>query len=219
MTNPDYDHHVAGVIPPDRARGERPGFAAVDLRQRPLRTWGATLFMVFATGFGMIALTCFADHVSMHDHKLAAADEPGAGMIIRSELRQVWLSRSLLELAKRESLSERFVTFDDFKTSLEIRDQENTWYAVTFRSHRADGNFGDLTIVRRPYHDPGHFPEIQTILDMVAANPIPDPSADISKPLVCLLPEELLKREPREAMAELLGHPVERQRSDGPDGS
>ena len=90
---------------------------------------------------------------------------------------------------------------------------------MTFRAHQANGRAVDMTFVRHPYRDPGHFPELELILDAVAEVPPRDGTNAPLPPTVQLLPETLLVREPLEVMGELLGHPKRNAESASSDVS
>jgi hypothetical protein len=208
MSNLDYADHGTGIALDDRAGEEKPILVMGGSWRRSLPTWAGTVFLVCLAGTGIMGLSYFTSHVTdAHDRALATEDQPGGGVITRSVMRDLWVFPSFVELAKCRSRPERINSFEDLKRSLEIRDQERLWYAVTFRAHQADGRVVDLTFVRQPYRDPEHFAEFLTILSL-ASGVAPLEAVDESSPAtVNLLPESVLGREPLEVMAELLGEP------------
>lgn len=180
--------------------------------------------MVFMIGAGMMGLTRFAFHVSKQGQNLAPADRPGAGIIVRSEVLRIWLHPTLIELATRQSQSEVIRTHEDLRRVLELRGQKNLWYAVTIRGHRVDGDFVDILFLRQPYTEPRLFPEFLEILATTVGNSAGATTDDFSTASVHILPEDLVKLELRDAIAELqsdpaaLVNPEPRGDSGGPDG-
>jgi hypothetical protein len=142
-------------------------------------------------------LTRFAYHVTRHAHGLADDDGADAGIVIRTEVLHLWLPQTLLEQAKHRPLQQ----------FLERQGQDNLWYALTVRGHQHNGGFADITIVRRPCNDPARLSELLDILATAGGNPPSDPKLDFSHASVHIIAEEMAHREPREVIAELLGHP------------
>ncbi len=165
------------------------------------------MFMVFAIAAGAIGLTLFASHVSTEEQTLVNADEPGSGTIVRFEALDVWLPAVLIELAKPDAATGAMRTHADLRRYLEVRGQEDVWYAMKVRGHQTDGGFADMPFVRRPYNEPDAFSEFLEILAMAAGNSSGEPAAKFSSCSVRLLDQSLLKRDPRSAVAELLNGP------------
>ncbi len=100
-------------------------------------------------------------------------------------------------------------THQGLQDVLERQNQKNLWYALTIRGHQVNGEFIDLTIIRKAYDDPNGTPEMVQILKAVAGNPPRTPARDFSTASVHIIPDDSLIREPREVITELLGHPSE----------
>jgi hypothetical protein len=173
--------------------------------ERLFANWGGPIHMLFTIGVGMIGLGCFASHMSTQNPGLAPADQPGAGIVLWSEILDIWLPPALIELAKRQPHSGEVLTHEELRRLLEVRGQERLWYALTIRGYQVAGGHADLTFVRQPHVDPGHFFELLTILAAAAGNPPVDAAEGLSTAALHILPQELLRREPREVMVELLG--------------
>jgi hypothetical protein len=156
-----------------------------------------SIMMTIVIVAAVVGLTRFASHVTRQAQELTFADAPGAGNVIRTEVLHVWLPQTLFERSKHQSP----------QRSLELQGRENFWYAVTTRAHQVNGEFADVTFIRRPCDDPEHFPELLEFLAAAGGNPPIDPDANFSKAEVHIIAEKLPKRGPREVMAELLGHP------------
>jgi hypothetical protein len=187
---------------------------SVDMAARSPRLfvsiWESTVFIVFVTAAGALGLTRFASHVGGQDQDLASSDQPGGGIIIRSEVLRVWLPPALLELAKREPPVGTIRNHEAFRRFLEIRRQEKVWYAIAVRGYQANGDIVDMPFVRRPYGEPRQFPELLEMLAIATVNSSGDPMDKPSTTLVSPVPERLLRRDPLDAIAELLDDPAPR---------
>jgi hypothetical protein len=159
--------------------------------------WGRTVVMAIVFAAGVIGLARLSVHVARQAEKQDTADRPDAGIIVRTEVLSLWLPQTLIERAKHQSLQQ----------FLKLPDQDDMWYAVTMRLHQVNGHFEDTTFIRRPCDDPNHMEELLQILATVAGNPPRSPVVDFREASVHCIPRELLKREPRKLMAELLGNP------------
>jgi len=160
------------------------------------------MIIVFAAG--VIGLARLAVHVTRQDQELETANRPGAGIIVRSELIQIWLPQTLTELAQGQPRFRVVRTHDELQRFLELEDREDLWYALTTRGFQVNGEFVDITLIRRPYDDALHFGELPDILAMAAGNRPRHADADISIASVQIIAQELLNCEPRAVMAELV---------------
>jgi len=203
----DAEPRDAAIAPHDFSGSEDPIFTAGPPPRRFQSIWGGTIFTMIVFAAGVVGLARLSFHVARQAQELEPADRPGAGIIVRSELLRLWLPQTLTELAKRQSQSRVVRTHGELQRFLELQDQEDLWYAQTTRGHQVNGDFTDITVIRRPYDDPLHFPELLDILATAAGNPPSYPNADFSKASVHIIARDLLKCESREVMAELLRHP------------
>jgi hypothetical protein len=184
-------------IAPHGADGtEEAALAAGRSPRRLLTIWGEKVIMTLVIVAATMGLTRFATHVSRQAQGLAPDGGPGAGTVIRTEVLHLWLPQTLLEQAKHRPLQQ----------FLERQGQEKLWYALTTRGHQQNGGFADITMIRRPCDDPPHLSELLDILATAGGNPPSDPNLDYSKAAVHIIAEEMANREPREVIAELLGH-------------
>ena len=85
------------------------------------------------------------------------------------------------------------------------------------RGYAANGEFSDLTYVRRPCDDRTHFQEVLAVLATAAGNPPRSTISDFSKASIHIIDDEFLDREPREVMEELLGYVASTQKEPGAD--
>ena len=82
----------------------------------------------------------------------------------------------MFELANGATPVPEISIHQELQHVLARQNQRNLWYAVTIRGHQVNGEFIDLTIIRKPYDDPNGIPEMVQILDAVAGNPPPTPA-------------------------------------------
>ncbi len=160
------------------------------------------MILVFAAG--LMGLVGLSFHVARRAHEVEPVDQPGAGILVHSELLRLWLPQELTELSKRQSQSLVVRTHEELQRFLELQDRRRLWYALTFRAHQLNGKVVNLTFIRWPYDDPHHFPEFLNILATAAGNPPRDPDADYSNASISIIAQEATKREPHAVMAELV---------------
>jgi hypothetical protein len=168
----------------------------------PRRT---SLVIWLVTGAGLTALATVAYDVASLDQAREARGPAGGGIIIRSEVLRVWLPQTLIDLAKRQTKPSRIRNFEELHRILEDRNQQDVWYALTSRGHQESGEFIDLTVIRWPDRDSRNFPELLDVLDVASGHPPSEPGADFSNASIAVLPEDSLKREPRDVMRHALG--------------
>ena len=164
--------------------------------------------MILVLPAGVMGLAGLSFHVARHAHELAPADQPGAGIIVRTEVLRLWLPLELTDLSKRQSQPLVVRTHEELQRLLERQDRRRLWYALTFRARLFNGAVVDLTFIRRPYDDARHFPEFLDILATATGYPPRGPDSDYSKASVSIIAQEPSTCEPREVMAELLQWPI-----------
>ena len=187
------------------------GASAFGLARSPWRlvsNWGRTIFLIFVIVAGAIGLSYFADYVNMRNQTAAEADEPHWGGVVRIEVVRVWLPAVLSELAQQNSTTEVIGTHEDLKRLLELRGQENTWYAMVWRAHNARGEFVDMPVVRQPDSEPQLFPELLELLSSAAGNSHGEPTEWYPTTSFALLPEGFRNRDPRAAILDLIDDPA-----------
>jgi hypothetical protein len=199
-----HEHNRRLVAPLDRAQLGEAVLATARSLKRLVPKWGSEIFLGFLIAAAAMGLASFATHVSKQDQKLADADKPGEGMLLRIEIVRVWLPSALVELVKHEPPTGVIRTHEDLRRLLELRGQENVWYAMNVRGYHDDGLIVVIPYVRRPYSEPQFFPELLEILAKAAGNSPGDPTDRFMATVVSLLPESFLKRDPRDAAADLL---------------
>jgi hypothetical protein len=208
MSTCRYEHNCRSIVPLDHALQDQYRIAAAGPPMRLVSVLESNFFMVLVFAAGAIGLTCFASQVSNQDQKLAAANQLSSGINVRSEVLDIWLPAALIELAKSESPTRVIRTHENLMRFLERCGQKNVWYAMTLRLHQADGDFVDIAFIRQPYRQLCLFSEFLVILAVAAGDSPDKPPDEFSTTFVHLLPESLLKRDPRDAIADLLADPA-----------
>jgi hypothetical protein len=198
---PIIRHHFTGPDEPTQGACRSP--------RQLLTFWGSRVFTGIVIAAGLVVLTGVASQVTRHDQQLELANGPGSGIVVRSDVLGLWLPYSMFELVNGATPVAEISTHQGLQHVLVQQNQKNLWYALTIRGHQVNGEFIDLTIIRKPYDDPNGTPEMVQILNTVAGNPPRTPAMDFSTASVHIIPDDLLNREPREVVAALLGHPSE----------
>lgn len=175
--------------------------------KRFLRLGCDQILMVIVLVAAVMGLPRLASHATQPADDLEPDNRADGGLVIRYEWLRLWLPQTLTDLAKRQSRSPVVRVHADLKRFLELRNQEDLWYALTVRAHQVDGGFADVTFIRRPYHDSQRFPKFLAVLATAAGNPPHDPDSDFSTASVSIFPDELGKREARQVLSERLGIP------------
>ena len=153
--------------------------------------------MVIVIGTGATAITAFSSYVARQDQQAASVNDPADGILIRIEVIRLYLPRTLIDLAQLERRQPSLHSHADLRRKLEFEHQRDLWFALTERGHTLTGGIVDMSLIRTPYRDPGHFRELLQILAAAAGNP----SADLSFAKVQLIPDELSKRDPRKVIS------------------
>jgi hypothetical protein len=95
---------------------------------------------------------------------------------------------------------------DDFQDQRHARSGYHYRRRIDWVSLQVNGEFVDLTFIRRPYADPAGFGEFLEVLAAVTGNPH-DLWRNLASAKVQLIPDELSERDSREVMSELSGQP------------
>ena len=170
--------------------------------------WGSKIFTLLVMATGVTGLTCFALYVSKRNQEHASGNRTDASTLVRVEVRRVWLPRALVDLAKHEPPTGPIRTHAHLRRVLELRGQEKVWYAMTLWAHDSNGDFIDFPVVRQPYGEPEVFIELLEILSIATGNWPGEPPDRFSAVSFGLVPESLLKHEPRDGIAALLADPT-----------
>ena len=142
----------------------------------------------------LAGLTGLASQVTRQDQELELASSPGSGIVVRSDVLGLWLPCSMFEVANDVTPLQEISSHRELQHVLERQKQKNLWYALTIRGHQVNGEFIDLTIIRKPYADLNGIPEMVQILDAVAGHPPRTPAMDFSTASVHIIPDDSLNR-------------------------
>ena len=105
MSTYRQEQNRSSIVPPDRALQDESALVVAQSPRRRVANWGGEIFLALMTAVAAIGLARFVSQVSRQDQKLADADEPGEGIIIRNEVLRVWLPQAFIDLVKREPLT------------------------------------------------------------------------------------------------------------------
>ena len=86
----------------------------------------------------------------------------GSGIVVRSEVVDLWLPGELIELADAPSPIAK--NHDDLRRVLDDRKLQALRYGLTIRGHQINGGYSDITYIRHPYDEPLHCQELLDIL-------------------------------------------------------
>jgi hypothetical protein len=193
--------------PHDLGRSTEPIFTDSPTPPRFPTIWGGTVLVVIVFAACVIGLARLSVHVTHEAQQPDPADRSGGGIIDRFEVLRLWLPQTLAELAKRQSPLPVVQTHQGLQGVLELQGGKKLWFAMTVRGHQVNGKTVDITFIRWPYEDSSHFPELLDVLATAAGNSPCHHNADFSKASVHIIAEELLKCDPREVIAGLIGDP------------
>jgi hypothetical protein len=206
--------HPAEVsIGPERSGGlgSRPTATEPSAAGRRLErlavSWGGALLIGIAIALAAIVSTRLAPHAAGPDRELEPDEPPGGGIVVSSELLHLWLPETLTDLAREQARSRVVRDHEALKRLLELRGRRDAWYGLTARQHQVNGRFAEITVIRRPYHDPQYYPELLAVLASLAGDPSGDSVSDFSTASIHIIPPEWRGRDPRDAIAELLKRP------------
>jgi hypothetical protein len=134
-------------------------------------------------------------------------DPPGSGIVLRTEVSTIWVSQAFLDLAQHEPAPLVFRSHEELETYMQRQELGDEWYALTYRGHQVNGETAKFTQVRRACEWSGHFEEFRDVASSIAGKPPRDKGLDFSHAAVGVIPERLLKTNPREAVTELMIRP------------
>jgi hypothetical protein len=203
-----HDQSGSSIIPNDHSGRNARAIVAAGPARRLVTIWGSNTLTLIVFVAGATSLASFAFHIGGQDQEFANADGTNSRVFIHMEVRRVWLPRALADLATHEAPPGAFLTHNDLARHLKLRGQEKVWYAVIVRGHDAEGGFVDIPIVRRPYNEPDLFRELLKILAIATGKPTDEPNNWLATASIGLVPDRLLERDPRDAVAELLNDSV-----------
>ena len=146
-----------------------------------------------------IGLTQFGAMAPRSSGAPESSEPPGSGVIVRSEVIQVWLPETLVDPARHECPALVARNHQELKNALERREHENLWYAITVRGHQANQRTTDISFIRHPKCEPENLRELMEILAAVAGRPPRHLSGDYSATVLHIMPAGMSEREWLEA--------------------
>jgi hypothetical protein len=165
--------------------------------------WGKTLLVALLAG-AATGLTVVAFQPAKRGAQSESRDRPGSGITVRADLVDIWVPDQIYQLAKRAAANANPLSRQALDLQLMNEGGESLWYAVTFQFLQEDGGISEITTIEHPYNSTKAFPSFADLLGEIAGKRQDDAGASAKAPAVHLIPEELSKRPPREAVAELL---------------
>jgi hypothetical protein len=204
----DAEYREVAIASCGAAGTKEPTLAAGRWSTRILSNCRGNILLTLAVVAAGVELTSFASHVTQRARERELAEGVNLGIITRSEVLHLWLPRTMAEWAKRQHQSRSVLTVQELQCYLELQHRRDLWYAVSLRAYRANGEFDDMTFVRRPHDRNGNFAELPDIQATAAGNPPCYPNWDLSKASVHIISDEFLEREPCKVMEELITRPA-----------
>jgi hypothetical protein len=135
-------------------------------------------------------------------------DLPGSGIIVRAEVTGLWIPGALHDVAQSEAGAPVFLSQGALVTELKRRGLKDTWYALTYRVHKVNGDFEVITQIRRLSEAADRLDELEAVMAAVAGRPPRYEGLDFSDAKVEIIPETLQAVDLREAVIRLLAEPV-----------
>ncbi len=120
---------------------------------------------------------------------------PGSGVVVHSELIQLWLPETLLVLARDAFPRPVAETTEELKSALGRGGQENLWYAMTIRGHQANHGASDISFIRFPCRESEHLRELNEVLATVSRSSLDPTSQDDPAAIVRIIPEGMSQQE------------------------
>jgi hypothetical protein len=152
---------------------------------------------------GVIAVIELSGFLARREPGSARPAPPGSGIAYHVQVETIYLHPTFVALAKLSPEPAAIRSHDALCAYLKSCGSEAAWYAITTRSFAASG-ITTLTSYSRPYDSPGSFAQFVDLLAAAAGKPPSYPESDYSRARVVVIPDDLARREPREAIAELL---------------
>ena len=153
---------------------------------------------------GVLALIGFCAHVTGHDPSAGLSSRPLSGIPSRVEVRAIYVDPALVLLSKLPPGSVAIESHDGLCGYLKTRGSETGWYAITTQAFGPGGDT-NMSSFCRPCESPERFEQFLDVLDTAAGKPPKYPGMDYSTARVVVIPDQLARQEPREAIAGLPG--------------
>jgi hypothetical protein len=136
------------------------------------------------------------------------ADQPGSGIVVRTEVTVLWIPLSLLDLAQDEAGRPTLRPPEVLRSELTRRGMNDAWYALTYRGYNASGTFGEVTQIRCLSDAAAHLNELQAVMATAAGNSTRSNALDFLHTRVEIIPDALQAVDPREAITGLISNAI-----------
>ncbi len=197
-----------------RAAGRAPALALQQLVQKRVIRMGTqnlshlanflrdklvTLAVMLA---GILALGSMCAYVTPTQPTSARSALSSSGVPSRVEVSTIYLPPEFVALCKLPPGAAEIQSHDGLRVYLEDRGMEVAWYAITTQSF-GPGAATTLTSFCRPFDSPDRFEQFLDVLATAAGDPPSYPGTDYSTARIVVMPDEIARSEPAEAMAKL----------------
>jgi hypothetical protein len=152
-------------------------------------TWSLRTLMLVAFIAAPFAIKNLAAHTARSDDDPDSHPNPLAGMISTSELLEIRVTKSFEDLAKRNYASAVPQNHEDLCRTLELENQQDAVYVLTFRFRTVDGHATDIRYIKKPYDQSIVFPECQSILLTLTGRVTQPPAVDFGR-IIKIVPDE-----------------------------
>jgi hypothetical protein len=151
-----------------------------------------------------IALARLNSGVISPSRAVEAADQPGSGVAVRTNVEHIWLPKTLLDMARHQPISTVAEGYKDMGPLPKPPGREKLWYALGTRIHQKNGRDDHITYIRHPYGEPERFPEFLKVLATASGGSPSGSTSSFSEAEVHILAGEQAEGRPREVVQKLL---------------
>jgi hypothetical protein len=120
---------------------------------------------------------------------------PAGSTVVFHQVLHIWLSESLVDLAKQDSACSKARSHEELRAILERHGYQGLFYAFKVRVYGANGGFGEVASVRYPYDEPWNFPEFPGFCTLAAGTLPRSDTVDYSSAALHILPASTSRRE------------------------
>ena len=165
--------------------------------------WGKTLVGALLIG-AAIGLAGLASWPPRPGADASHIGPPGSGITVWIEVADIWIPKTLHELARRHSEASIPLSHEELQLHLKREGAENLWYAVRAHHLQVDGRVSEITTIDYVDQSPASSRRFLDLLDTIDGSQPRSPGSAVWGSKVHIIPEALLNREPRVAVEELL---------------
>ena len=170
----------------------------------PLAAIGGSALIAALLIVAAIGLASLASRAPGPTSGAESARPPGSGIVVRTELVDVWVPKALDKLLQDHSNNSMPVPDEIVRLAQKQNRDIDLWYAVTAHHHQVDGGETEITTIHYPLHSAREYSSLRKLFDSISAESASRPNSSMPAPRLHVIPDELLKLPPRDAIAELL---------------